>query len=111
MNPKDPLTSRPPIRLRLLLDSSLGLEPFQVRHGVIDECHGVREYPVAGLLGYQPVHLLGDAAVDRVALRPASELDQVHRLAGVHVEHVAQAVGERERVRPRARGTPADRSR
>ena len=44
------------------------------------------------------VHRLGDGAVGRVALAAGAQLDQVHRLAGVQVEHVADPVAEAERV-------------
>ena len=44
------------------------------------------------------VHRLGDGAVGGVALAARAQLDQVHRLAGVEVEHVADPVGEAERV-------------
>ena len=47
-------------RIRLQLDTSLRLEPLQVGHAVVDEGHRVRDDPVAGLLGDQSVHLLGD---------------------------------------------------
>ena len=45
------------------------------------------------------VHRLGDGAVGGVALAAGAQLDQVHRLAGVEVEDVADAEGEAERVR------------
>ena len=44
------------------------------------------------------VHLVRDRAVARVALAPGAQLDQVHRLARVEVEHVADAEAEAERV-------------
>ena len=49
-------------------------------------------------LGDQRVHLVGDRAVGRVALAAGAQLDQVHRLARVEVEHVADPVAEAERV-------------
>lgn len=49
------------------------------------------------------MHLLGDGAVGGMALAAGAQLDDVHRLAGVEVEHVADPVGEAERVR-RLRG-------
>ena len=45
------------------------------------------------------VQLVGDRAVGGMALAPRAQLDQVHRLARVEVEHVADAVAEAERVR------------
>ena len=44
------------------------------------------------------VHRLGDGAVGRVPLAARAQLDQVHRLAGVEVERVADPVGEAEGV-------------
>ena len=44
------------------------------------------------------VHRLGDGTVGGVALAARAQLDQVHRLAGVEVERVADPVGEAERV-------------
>ena len=64
------------------------------------------------------VHGLGDGAVGRVALAAGAQLAEVHRLARVHVEHVADPVAEAEGVRggglarrPRAVRTPSARSR
>src|SRR4051812_16716648 len=45
-----------------------------------------------------PVHLVGDRAVRRVALASGAQLDEVHRLAGVEIEHEADPVAEAERV-------------
>ena len=58
--------------------------------------HGRRDGRVA--LGDREMHGLGDRAVARVALAGGAELRQVHRLAGVEVQHVADAVAEAERV-------------
>jgi len=44
------------------------------------------------------MHLVGDRAVAGVALAAGAQLDQLHRLARVEVEHVADAVAERQRV-------------
>ena len=44
-------------------------------------------------------HLVRDRAVARVALAAGAQLDRVHRLARVHVEDVADAEAEAERVR------------
>ena len=65
------------------------------------------------------VHRLGDRAVGRVALAAGAQLADVHRLARVHVEDVADPVAEAERVgrglgharRPRAARTRPGRSR
>ena len=65
------------------------------------------------------VHRLGDGAVGGVALAAGAQLAEVHRLAGVQVEHVADPVAEAERVgrrrpagpRPRAGRTRVARAR
>ena len=44
------------------------------------------------------VHRLGDRAVGGVALAAGAQLADVHRLAGVHVEDVADPVAEAEGV-------------
>ena len=44
------------------------------------------------------VHLVRDRAVGRVALAAGAQLDQLHRLARVEVQHVADPVAEAERV-------------
>ncbi len=44
-------------------------------------------------------HLQRDGAVGRMALAAGAQLDQVERLAGVELEHIADPVGEAERVR------------
>ena len=41
---------------------------------------------------------MGDRAVARVALAAGAQLDELHRLARVEVEHVADAVAEAQRV-------------
>ena len=45
------------------------------------------------------VHLVRHGAVARVALATRAQLDQLHRLAGVDVEHEPDPVAEAERVR------------
>src|SRR4051812_25923376 len=50
-------------------------------------------------VGDQPVHLVGDRAIRRMPLAPGAQLDELHRLARVEVEHVAQAVAEAQGVR------------
>src|SRR4051812_29196552 len=44
------------------------------------------------------VHRLRHGAVGGVTLAAGAKLDQVHRFAGVEVEHVADAVAEAERI-------------
>ena len=44
------------------------------------------------------VHLVRHGAVGRMALPARAQLDQLHRLTGVEVEHVADAVAEAQRV-------------
>ena len=68
--------------------------------------HGRRHRRV--VLGDQGVHPVRDRAVGRMALAAGAELDQVHRLACVEVEHVADPVAEAERVRRRG-GEPGGR--
>ena len=60
---------------------------------------------MAGALLDQAVHRLGDAPVRGMALRRAAELDQVHRLARVHVEIEPDAIGHGHRVRGHLRQT------
>ena len=60
-----------------------------------------------GGLGDLAVHLAGHGPVGLVALRLAAQLDQVHRLAGVHGHREADAVGQRDGVGGRGRGAPA----
>ena len=50
-------------------------------------------------LGDRGVHRLRDRAVARVALAGGAQLGEVHRLARVEVQDVADAVAEAERVR------------
>src|SRR4051794_19276742 len=49
-------------------------------------------------LADEPVHLVGDRAVGGVALAAGAQLDELHRLARVEVEHVANAEAEAEGV-------------
>ena len=50
-------------------------------------------------LGDRAPHLLRDRSVRRMALAARAELDQVQRLARIELEHVADAIGEAERIR------------
>src|SRR5436189_10726 len=67
------------------LGGALGLEALEGDLRVIREPHRGREGAVAGALGDQPVQRLCDPPVGGMALRGAAELDQVHRLARVHL--------------------------
>src|SRR5262249_9917195 len=64
---------------------------------VVDEAHRVGDAGVDGRDAL--VHGLSDRAVSGVALPTGAELDQVHCLAGVEVERVADPVCEAEGVR------------
>ena len=66
---------------------------------MVGELHRRGNRAVAGLLGDERVHLLADAAVRRMSLRRAAQLDDVHRLARVHVHVEAHAVGHGHGVR------------
>src|SRR6185369_10950334 len=44
------------------------------------------------------VHLVRDGAVARMALAPRAQLDELHRLARVEVEHETDSVAQTERV-------------
>ena len=67
----------------------------------------LRDGAVAGLLGDEAVHLLRDLAVGGVARRHRAQLDEVHRLARVHLHREPDPVRERHRVR-RLLGEPVD---
>jgi len=43
-------------------------------------------------------HLQRDGPVGRMALAAGAQLDQVERLASVELKHVADAIGEAERI-------------
>src|SRR4029078_6536047 len=64
--------------------------------GRVDVSHscGYARVPLAD----QAVHLVRDGAVGRVALAPGPQLDELHGLAGVEVEDVADAEPEAQRV-------------
>ena len=88
----------------LALGADLAEDPLQAGLlGAVDVGHRRRDRRVDR--GDPLVHRLGDGAVGRVALASRAQLDQVHRLAGVEVEHVADPVGEAERVGSRRRAS------
>ena len=88
-------------------DAHLGEHALQAGLGrLVDVDHRGADRGVD--LGDLGVHLPGDRAVARVPLAPRSELDELHRLAGVEVEHVADAVAEAQRVGRGARKARAD---
>ena len=80
------------------LGTTLGVEALEVGRAVVDVGHGGGDGVVAGHLGDGPVHLLGHRTVGRMALGTRAQLDQVHRLPGVHLQHVADAEGQGHRV-------------
>src|SRR3954454_14468877 len=82
---------------RAALRAHLGEDALEARLGArVDVRHRGGDGGVGGR--DLRVHLLRDRAVARVALAPRAQLDRVHRLAGVHVEDVADAEAEAERV-------------
>jgi hypothetical protein len=54
---------------------------------------------VTGAVGDQAVHLLAHTPIRGVPLGRGSQLDDVHRLARVHIHVEANAIGHRDRVR------------
>jgi hypothetical protein len=70
---------------------SLGGQAFEVGIGEIDVTHGVGNPVVTGHFGDLTVHLVSNASVTGVALRSGAKFDEVHGLAGVHLDHVADA--------------------
>ena len=50
------------------LRALLRLEATEIGLGVVHEAHGIGDRAVARLLGYKPVHLLGDSPVGRMSL-------------------------------------------
>ena len=77
---------------------------------VVDVAHHLGHGVVAGLLGDEAVHLLGHDPVGGVALGRRAQLDEVHRLPGVQVEHEAHLVGEAHGVAGLLPGTARARS-
>ncbi len=65
---------------------------------MVDVDHRVRHGSVSGDLPDLAMHRLYDPAVLRVALGDRTQLQHLHRRAGVQLEHVAHAVGEAHRV-------------
>ncbi len=76
----------------------LGLKPLQLHLGVIREAHRLGEGAMTCLIRDQTVHLLAHAAVGGMPLWCGSELDEVHRFAGVHVEIEPHAIRHRHAV-------------
>src|ERR687895_2541986 len=97
------LRPRPLLRVR----PDLGQDPLEARLRVaVHEVHGRRHGGVHRRdLGVQRV---GHGAVGGMALAPRAQLDHVHRLTRVHVEHVADPVAEAERVRGQLAPTRRD---
>ena len=82
-----------------LLGTTFGIEPSQFGlAAVIDVRHHLGDGAVPSLLGDQAGHALRDGSVGGVPLRRAAELDEVHRLPGVHVHHESELVGQRHGV-------------
>ncbi len=71
--------------------------------GVIGELHRGGDRVVAGHLRDRAVHRLADAAVGGMSLRRRAQLDDVHRLARVHVHVEPDAIGHGHRVATRRR--------
>src|ERR1700743_3062971 len=81
----------------LSVRADLAHHPLQARLGrVVEELHRRGDAGVDG--GDSFVHRLGDGAVGGVALAAGAQLDQVHRLARVQVEDVADTEGEAEGI-------------
>ena len=81
------------------LERTLGVQALERDLGVIGELHRAGDGAVPGLLRDQGVHALADAAIGGMPLRRRAQLDDVHRLARVHVHVEPHAVGHRHRVR------------
>src|SRR5581483_3637471 len=80
------------------LRQALGAEPAQVVVALVDEAHGLGQPVVAGLVADEPPHLLAHGPVGGVPLGRRPQLEDVHRLPGVHLHGEADAVGERHGV-------------
>src|SRR6185503_8491092 len=80
------------------LRADLGEDPFEPGLGLaVHVLHGCGDAWVDR--GDLRVQLVGHRAVGGVALAARAQFDQVHRLARVHVEDVADPVAQAERVR------------
>src|SRR3954453_3964661 len=99
--------SAPAERVDLRLGAHLAEDPLQTRLGLgVDVRHDPRH---GGMhLGDEAVHLVRDGAVAGVALAPGAQLDELHGLARVEVQDVADAVAQRERVEGLALAPLAD---
>jgi len=62
------------------------------------KAHRARDQVVPGDLVDEPEHLLTDLPVARVSLRGRAQLDEMHRLARVELDHVAHPVTKRHEV-------------
>ena len=60
--------------------------------------HRIRDDAVAGLVSDEAVHLLGDPSIAGMARGLASQFQQMECLSCVHLDVVANPVGERNRV-------------
>src|SRR3954454_7477894 len=79
------------------LVAHLGQDALQARLGlVVDVGHRRRHGGVD--VSDEPVLLARHRAVARMALAPGPQLDELPRLAGVEVEHVADAIAQAQRV-------------
>src|SRR3954468_2859575 len=99
--------SAPAEGVDLRLRAHLAEDALQARLGLaVDVRHRPRH---GGMhLGDEAVHLVGDGAVAGVALASRAQLDELHRLARVEVQDVADAVAQRERVERLALAPLAD---
>ncbi len=76
----------------------LGEDPLEPRLGLaVDVDHRLGDRRVDG--GDLGVHLVRDRAVAGMTLASGPQLDQLHRLAGVEIQDVADPVAEAQRVR------------
>ncbi len=80
------------------LGPPLPLEPLEIAPAVVDVHHRVGHGAVTRLFGDRSKHLLRDAAIRGVALGARAQLDQMQRLARVHLHDAAHPVRERDRV-------------
>src|SRR3954462_10300363 len=99
--------SAPAERVDLRLGAHLAEDPLQTRLGLgVDVRHDPRH---GGMhLGDEAGYLVGGGAGGGVALAPGAQLDELHGLARVEVQDVADAVAQRERVERLALAPLAD---
>ena len=60
---------------------------------------GLGQQVVTGLFTNKPMHLLGQASVGRVPLRPRTQFNEMHGLSGVHLHYVVEPIGQGNGVR------------